>query len=100
MVHVDHGEVGLPVMEDGLRLGEVAGRPDDEDSVVQCQLDQVHDKLSVVQHERAAGVDRSRFLVLDRHAHREPHPWSEVPGGPAAGDLVDSFAPRRSTRGE
>ncbi|HEX8938837.1 MAG TPA: hypothetical protein VF763_01630 [Candidatus Limnocylindrales bacterium] len=53
MVHVDDGEVRLPLTQDGFGLGEVAGRAHGEHAMVERQLDEVDDQRPVVQHERA-----------------------------------------------
>ena len=62
VVHVDDGQVRLPLGKDRLRLRESAHRPDHEQAVVECQLDEAHDQRPVMKHECAA-----RFLCLDLH---------------------------------
>ena len=41
VVHVDHGHVRLPRRQDGLRLGKVARRPNDKQTVIKGQFDEV-----------------------------------------------------------
>ena len=43
--------------QDLLRLGQVPGRADDEDTVLQRQLDEIHDQLAIVEHQCAARLD-------------------------------------------
>jgi hypothetical protein len=45
--------------ENGLRLRETARGSDDEEPMVECQFDQVHDQLAIVEHEGAMSLDRS-----------------------------------------
>ena len=53
VIHVDHGDVRLPVGENGIGLGEAGRGPNDEESVIQRQLDEVDDERSVVEHQGA-----------------------------------------------
>ena len=57
----------LPRREHLLGLGEAVHGPDDEQTVVQGQLDEVDDQLAVVEDERSMRVYQPRFPVaLDR----------------------------------
>ena len=53
----------LPRREDLFGFREVARGPDNEETVVQRQLDQVYDQLPVVEDERPVRVDQPRFPV-------------------------------------
>jgi hypothetical protein len=67
VVHVDDGHVRLPLRQDRLGFGEVARGPDDEQTVVQGQLDEINDQLAVVEDKRPVRVDQPGFPVaIDR----------------------------------
>ena len=66
VVHVDHGQVGVPLGQDRLRLGQGARGPHDEEAVVERELDEVHDQRAIVEHERAAGFVGLSFHVTRR----------------------------------
>ena len=74
VVHVDDGEVRMPVGQQGVRLGQGAGRPDDEQAMVEGQLDEVHDQRAIVEHEGAVGFTCLRFHAMHRRVHRELPP--------------------------
>ena len=125
VVHVDHGHVRDPVLEDRLRLGEAARGPDGEHAVVQRQRDEVDDQRPIVEHERATRLDNSCVHMASDHGSSSLRPgmaqlshsheprscerctnatlpsWSEVPVITAMNrwpPLVDQRRPtRRST---
>ena len=101
VVHVDHGEVRLPVGQDRLRLGQVAGRADEEDAVVERQLDQVDDQLAD-RGARARGGRRrtARPRRVAAMVHRElPALEAAVPGGSAPGDHARFYVLARGCHG-
>ena len=94
MVHVDHGEVRLPLGQDRLRLRQAARGPDDEEAVVEGQLDEVHDERAIVEHQGAQRSDRSGLRV-DRTVMARPSERSvstrQAPAGrcPRAGKQTE-----------
>ena len=53
VLHVDDGDVGVPLGQDAFRFTDVAGSANREQAVIQRQLDEIHDKWLVVEHECA-----------------------------------------------
>ena len=66
VIHVDHGHVWAPRGQDRLGLRQAARGPNGEDAVVKRQLDEVHDQLSLVEHQGAACLLWPSFHVTDR----------------------------------
>ena len=67
VVHVDDGQVRVPLGEDRLRLREIARRAHDEDAMVERQLDEIDDQRPVVQHEGAPRFLRQGLHVVIGH---------------------------------
>ena len=65
VVHVDHGQVRPPLVQERLRLGQAGCRADDEQAVVERQLDEVHDQRTVVEHQCATRFVWSCIHVID-----------------------------------
>ena len=57
VIHVDYDHVRVPGGHDLLGIGQAAGRANDKDTVIEGQLDQVHDHLTLVEDKRATGLD-------------------------------------------
>jgi hypothetical protein len=64
MIHVDHGHVRVPLVEDRLNLGQASRLTDDEHAVVERQLDEVHDQLAIVEHQGATRLGLLRVHVV------------------------------------
>ena len=54
VIHVDYRQLRPPLRQDRLRLGQVAGGPHFEETVVQCQLDEIYDEGAIVEDEGPA----------------------------------------------
>jgi len=54
VLHVDQRQVRLPVGQDRIGLGQVLGRADDEEAVVEGQFDQPDEQRHIVQHQGSA----------------------------------------------
>jgi len=63
VVHVDDADMRAPLIQDRLGFGQVTGSPDDEQSVIQCQLDQIDEQRSIMKHESPTRTPTRCFHV-------------------------------------
>src|SRR5450756_75867 len=92
MVHVDHGQVRVPLGEDRLRLGQAVRRPNNEQAVTQRQLDEVHQELTIVEHERAACFDLwCAHVAKGTTASAAPVGTSSAPCAPLPNEMVRPY---------
>ena len=71
VLHVDHGQVGHPVDEDRLGLGQALDGPHDEQAMIERELDQAHDQRLINKDQGRTGFARSAYcnrrFVVNRH---------------------------------